>query len=400
MKIRVGLFFGGNSVEHEISVITGLQAAEYIDREKYEVVPVYITKDNRFYTGEETGKIENYKDIPTLLKKSTRVLPVRGERGAVNLIRYPAKRFGNNVVSSFDVALPAVHGTNCEDGTLQGLLTLLNVPYTGCDVYASALGMDKYAMKAVLAYNNIPVLKGKRCLSGDYEKDPEGVMNQLEQEIGYPMIVKPYNLGSSIGISKGRDRAALKRALEKAFLYAEAVLVEHAILHLKEINCAVLGDLNEAQASECEQPCNSDDILSYEDKYINGGKSGKVKGGKGGSKGMASLKRKIPAEITKEEREYIRSLAVKAFQCLGCSGVARIDFMMDLDEEKIYLNEINTIPGSLSFYLWEPLGVSYKELLDRMLTIAVKRQTRMQNVVHSFETNVLSGTILGGGSKG
>ena len=242
MKIRVGLFFGGNSVEHEISVITGLQAAEYIDKEKYEVVPVYITKDNRFYTGEETGKIENYKDIPALLKRAVRVLPVRGERGAVNLIRYPAKRFGNNVAASFDVALPAVHGTNCEDGTLQGLLTLLNVPYAGCDVYASALGMDKYAMKAVLAYNDIPVLKGKRCLSGDYERDPEGVMNQLEQEIGYPMIVKPYNLGSSIGISKGRDRAALKKALEKAFLYAEAVLVEHAILHLKEINCAVLGD--------------------------------------------------------------------------------------------------------------------------------------------------------------
>ena len=125
---------------------------------------------------------------------------------------------------------------------MQGLLTLLNVPYAGCDVYASALGMDKYAMKAVLAYNDIPVLKGKRCLSGDYERDPEGVMNQLEQEIGYPMIVKPYNLGSSIGISKGRDRAALKKALEKAFLYAEAVLVEYAILHLKEINCAVLGD--------------------------------------------------------------------------------------------------------------------------------------------------------------
>ena len=140
--------------------------------------------------------------------------------------------------------------------------------------------------------------------------------------------------------------------------------------------------------------------MSYEDKYISGGKGSKVKGSKGGSKGMASLKRKIPAEISEEQREYIRSLAVKAFRCLGCSGVARIDFMMDLDEEKIYLNEINTIPGSLSFYLWEPLGIGYKELLDRILTIAVKRQTRMQNVVHSFETNVLSGAVLGRGSKG
>ncbi len=389
MKVRVGLFFGGNSVEHEISVITGLQAAEYIDREKYEVVPVYITKDNRFYTGAETGKIENYKNIPELLKKAVRVLPVPGERGAVDLVRYPRKKIGSNLVASFDVALPAVHGTNCEDGTIQGLLTLLDVPYTGCDVYASALGMDKYAMKAVLAYNDIPVLPGHLCCSADYDGDGEKTMDALEEKIGYPMIVKPYNLGSSIGISKARDRKELKKALENAFLYAEILLCEHAIMNLKEINCAVLGDRNAAEASECEQPCNGDDILSYEDKYIGGSKNS-------GSKGMATLKRKIPAEITKEEREYIRNLSVKAFKCLGCSGVARIDFMMDMDENKIYLNEINTIPGSLSFYLWEPLGISYRELLDRMLTLAVKRYGKAKRVVHSFSTNVLSGVSLGG----
>ena len=399
MSIRVGLFFGGNSVEHEISVITGLQAAEYIDKEKYEIVPVYITKNNLFYTGEEIGKIENYKNIPELLKKSQRVLLVKGERGAVDLVRYPQKRFGSNVVASFDVALPAVHGTNCEDGTLQGMLTLLDVPYAGCDVYASALGMDKYAMKAVLAYNDVPVLPGYLCSSFDYDKNADGAMNALEEKIGYPMIVKPYNLGSSIGISKARNREELKKALENAFIYAETLLCEHAIMNLKEINCAVLGTRTEAEASECEQPVNADDILSYEDKYIGGGKG--AKGGKSsGSKGMATLKRKIPAEITDEERTYIRDLAVKAFKALGCSGVARIDFMMDMDDGKIYLNEINTIPGSLSFYLWEPLGVPYKELLDRMLTIAVRRNAKMQNVVHSFDTNVLAGVRFGGGSKG
>ena len=398
MKIRVGLIFGGNSVEHEISVITGLQAAEYIDREKYEIVPVYITKDNQFYTGEEIGRIENYKNIPELLKKSQRVLLVKGERGAVDLVKFPPKKFGNNVVSSFDVALPAVHGTNCEDGPLQGLLTLLDVPYTGCDVYASALGMDKYAMKAVLAYNDIPVLPGFCCSSYDYDKDPESVMDTLEEKIGYPLIVKPYNLGSSIGISKARNREELKKALENAFVYAETVLCEHAIMNLKEINCAVLGTRVEAQASECEQPVNADDILSYEDKYIGGGKGAKS----GGSKGMATLKRKIPADISDEQRSYIRDLAVKAFKALGCAGVARIDFMMDMDDGKIYLNEINTIPGSLSFYLWEPLGIPYKELLDRMITIAVRRSAKMKNVVHSFDTNVLAGVRFGGskGAKG
>lgn len=406
MKIRVGLFFGGNSVEHEISVITGLQAAEYIDKEKYEIVPVYITKDNLFYTGEEAGKIENYKNIPALLKKSERVIPVKGERGAVDLIRYPAKKFKNNKVASFDVALPAVHGTNCEDGTLQGMLTLLDVPYAGCDVYASALGMDKYAMKAVLKYNDVPVLDGVMCTRFAYAKDAEGMMADLEERIGYPMIVKPYNLGSSIGISKATHREALKKALENGFTYAESVICEHAILHLKEINCAVLGDREQAEASECEEPVSTDEILSYEDKYIGGGKSGgKLDGKPGGNtgskgSGMASLKRKIPAEISPEERNTVRALAVKAFSVLGCAGVARIDFMKDLDTGKIYLNEINTIPGSLSFYLWTPLGISYKDLLDRMLTLAVKRHRQSRNTVHSFQTNVLSGVSFGSGSKG
>ena len=401
MSIKVGLFFGGNSVEHEISVITARQAAEYVDREKYEIVPVYITKDNLFYTGAEIGKIENYKNIPELLKKSERVVIVKGERGKADLVRYPGKKFGNNLVASIDVALPAVHGTNCEDGTLQGFLTLLDLPYVGCDVYASALGMDKYAMKAVLAYNGVPVLDGKLCLSADYDKRAEGEMDALEKAIGYPMIVKPYNLGSSIGIMKAPDRAGLQKALENAFTYAETVLVEHAIMNLTEINCAVLGDRTAAEASECEQPIGSDEILSFEDKYVGGGKGSK--GSKsGGSKGMASLKRKIPADITPETREEIRTLAVKAFKCLGCAGVARIDFMIDGDNGKIYLNEINTIPGSLSFYLWQPLGISYKELLDRMITLAVRRYAKSKSVVHSFDSNVLSGVSFKGskGTKG
>jgi D-alanine-D-alanine ligase len=395
--IRVGLFFGGNSVEHEISIITALQAAEYIDKEKYQVVPVYITKDNRFFTGEEMGKIDNYKDIPAALKKGTQVLFAKGERGSVDLIRHPAKRFGNNTVATIDVALPAVHGTNCEDGTLQGFLTLLDIPYVGCDVYSSALGMDKYAMKAVLAYNDIPVLEGKLCHVHDYEKDPETLMNLLEEKIGYPMIAKPVNLGSSIGISKAKDRKELKKALENAFLYARDVLCEHAIMNLKEINCAVLGDREEAIASECEEPVAADEILSYEDKYIGGGKGAKNAGSKGS--GMASLKRKIPAEITEAQRDEVRALAVSAFKVLGCAGVSRIDFMLDQDSGKIYLNEINTIPGSLSFYLWQPLGMSYKELLDRMISLAVKRHRQNKAVTHSFKTNVLAGVRFGSGTK-
>ncbi len=398
MKIKVGLFIGGNSVEHEISVITGLQAAEYIDKEKYEIIPIYITKDNRFFTGEAVGKIESYRNIPSLLKNATEVLLAKGAHGTVELIRREPKLFGiNNIVATFDIALPAVHGTNCEDGTLQGLLTLLDVPYAGCDVYASALGMDKYAMKAVLVYNGIPVLDGVLCNIFEFSRDAETVITKLEEQIGYPMIVKPYNLGSSVGISKAADRKKLVRALENGFVYAQSLLVEHAITNLKEINCAVLGDKERAEASECEEPISSDEILSYQDKYISGGKAGKTGGKTGGSKGngMASLKRKIPAEIDDAEREEVRNLAVKAFGVLGCAGIARIDFMKDLDTGKIYLNEINTIPGSLAFYLWTPLGVSYTELLDRIITLAVKRKRENESTTHSFDTNVLAGVSFG-----
>ena len=219
-------------------------------------------------------------------------------------------------------------------------------------------------------------------------------MDGIEAGFSYPVIVKPINLGSSVGISKAADREELEEALTLAFTFARKVLVEPAIQQLQEINCAVLGDELEAEASECEEPLNAEDILTYEDKYIGGGKS------KGGSKGMASLSRAIPAHISPERREEIRQMAVKGLQCLGCSGVARIDFMIDRETDRVYLNEINTIPGSLAFYLWEPLGLKYTQLLERMIQLALKRHRENEKLTFSFETNVLAGVKLGGGTKG
>ncbi|MBQ6117935.1 MAG: D-alanine--D-alanine ligase, partial [Clostridia bacterium] len=351
MKLKLLVLFGGKSVEHEVSVISALQAVASMDADKYEIIPVYITKENEFYTSMECSMIEEYKDIPALLKKSTRCVLMRTE-GGVKLLRYPFKKFGNNVISDIDVAFPIVHGTNVEDGTLQGYLKTLGLPFVGCDVTASAVGMDKYVMKTVLKDNDIPVLDCLRFYISDYD-DPAAIIKKCESRIGYPVIVKPVNLGSSVGISVAHSEGELADSLDHAFKFATVVLVERAITNLKEINCSVLGDTAKAEASECEAPAKADEILSYEDKYMSGG--GGKKGGKtGGSKGMASLSRKIPADISPERREEIRSLAVKAFQVLGCNGVSRIDFMIDQDEDKVYLNEINTIPGSLSFYLWEP----------------------------------------------
>ena len=394
MKINVAVMFGGKSVEHEISVISALQAAEHLDKEKYAVIPIYITKQGKMYTGEEIGKIESYKKIDELLRKSKQVI-LTNEDGKVVMAEYPVKfSFGRKSNTVIDVVLPIVHGTNVEDGTLQGYLKTLGVPFAGCDVLASAVGMDKHVMKLVFADSGIPVLESRRYLKTDFIGDADRVVADIEATFGYPVIVKPVNLGSSVGISKAHDRDTLNEALDLAFRFASIVLVERAITNLREINCAVLGDIYEAEASECEEPLNATDILSYEDKYMAGGKSS------GGSKGMASLARKIPADITKEQRELIRSMAVKAFQALGGNGVARIDFMIDTTDNKVYLNEINTIPGSLAFYLWKPLGISYTELLDRMIKLALKRAREESEIVYSFDTNVLDNCSFGSPKSG
>lgn len=392
MKTRVAMVFGGKSVEHEVSVISGIQAVMNMDTDKYEVIPVYMTKKNDMYIGEDIGKIESYKDIDGLLKRSQRVI-MMNEGDRVVLLQYPLKKFGKNYSQEIDVVFPVVHGTNVEDGALQGYFKTLGVPFVGCDVTASAVGMDKYIMKAILKESDVPVLDAKVFTLSDYAEIDEMIAT-IESAIGYPVIVKPVNLGSSVGISVAKDRVELTRSIDDAYRYATKVLVEHAISNLREINCAVLGDENEAVASECEEPLHTKDILSYEDKYVSNAKGS-------GSKGMASVSRKIPAELTPEKREEVRELAVRAFQALGCNGVSRIDFMIDEDNGKLYFNEINTIPGSLAFYLWEPIGVPYKELLDRMIGLALKRERTEKNLTFTFDTNILNQSSFGGqkGSK-
>ena len=271
---------------------------------------------------------------------------------------------------------------------MQGYLKTVGVPFVGCDVTASAVGMDKYVMKTILLDNDIPVLKCLHYTQEDY-KDIEKMIAQIESTLGYPVIVKPANLGSSVGISVAKNKDELVSAIDDAYMYATKILVEHAITRLREINCAVLGDELDAEASECEEPLHSKDILSYEDKYLSGGKGTK-------SQGMASVSRKIPAELSSEKRREVRELAVKTFKCLGCNGVARIDFMIDEETDKLYVNEINTIPGSLAFYLWEPLGLKYTKLLDRMIELAYKRVRIESNITYTFDTNILDRQSLGG----
>jgi len=397
MKLKLAVLFGGKSVEHEISVITALQAVAALDKEKYDVLPVYLTKDNAFYIGENVGKIEAYRDIPALLKQSQQVIPAKIGNKAV-LLRYPAKAFGSSVLAELDCVFPIVHGTNAEDGTLQGLLRLLGAPFVGCDVTASALGMDKYAQKCVFRHAGIPVLDCVILQAAEYDMDPEAALESIEA-FAYPLIVKPVNLGSSVGISKADGREALQRALELAFQFASRLLIEPAVQNLREINCAVLGDADQARASVCEEPLNADEILSYENKYMSGGKAKAGQKSPQASKGMASLDRKIPADISPALAEQIQELAVKAFQALDCNGVARIDFLMDGATGEVWLNEINTIPGSLSFYLWEASSLPYPQLLDEMIKLAFARARAQEDLLFSFDTNVLANANLGGTKK-
>ncbi len=393
MKINLAVLFGGRSVEHEVSVISAVQAMASMNKEKYNIIPVYMTKKSEFYTSEKMLDINSFKDIPALLAESTECVFVRSSEGKVQLQRLKTKMFGSNVITDVDIAFPIVHGTNVEDGALQGYLQTLDLPYVGCDVLASAVGMDKFVMKILLKDAGFPVLDC--CRFSSYQAgETESMVAEVEKKFGYPVIVKPINLGSSVGISKAKDRDGLVKSIEDAFSFADRILVEPCVVELKEINCAVLGDSESAEASVCEEPvqASDDDILSYEQKYVGGGKSG-------GSKGMATLKRKIPADITPEQDEFVKKTAVDAFRYLGLNGVTRIDFMMDMATEKIYINEINTIPGSLAFYLWEPKGVKYTQLLERMIDLAMKRHRQAQKISYTFDTNILS---MGGsfGSKG
>lgn len=394
MKIKLGVFFGGRSVEHEVSIISAIQAINNLNKEKYDVIPIYITRENEMYVGEKIAKVEEYKNLKNLLSESQRVILVPN-KDRVDIVKYPLKKFGKNEYDYIDIAFPIVHGTNVEDGTLQGYFKTLGIPFVGPDVLSSAIGMDKYVMKTVLKDNNIPVLDCLRFNMNEYTTNCDGIIKKVEDKIDYPVIVKPINLGSSVGIKVAKNKEELQEAVDYAFQFAMNILIEKAITNLKEINCSVVGDYEEANASECEEPISTDEILSYEDKYIGGSK-------KTGSKGMASLQRKIPADISKETRDKIRKLAVDTFKVLGCNGVSRIDFIMDYKTNEIWVNEINTIPGSLSFYLWEPINVKYSELLDKVISSALKRDREEKSITYSFDTKILEGINLNGlkGSKG
>ena len=390
MKTRVLVLFGGQSVEHEVAIISAVQAMNYLNTEKYEILPVYITKEGKMLYSKDFLDINVFKRrrLSELegLYQSVIITLVDGKPAIVGTHRKKGIK-KCEVVSEVDVALPVVHGTNCEDGTLQGWLELLGVAYVGCDVMSSAIGMDKDLFKLALLSAGLPTLPHIAFRAKQWSANRDEIIANIENKFGYPVIVKPANLGSSVGISKAKDQNELIDAIDLATSFAQKVLVEHAISNLREINCSVLGDADDCAASECEEPMNYDDVLSFSDKYLSNG----------ASKGMTSLKRRLPADISDDKKAEIQKISAEVFKLIGAAGVVRIDYLLDGDNDKVYVNEINTIPGSLAFYLWEAPGIKYPEMLDKLIDIAFKRQRTKQSLTYTYESNILEGA---GGFKG
>lgn len=364
-KINLAVVFGSRSVEHEVSIVTALQIIENADKEKYNVIPVYIDKSGKWFSGKALLDINNYKNIPKLLEKG------------VNLGHKPIIPFLHKELK-IDIFFPAIHGTFGEDGTLQGLLEMSAIPYVGSGVTGSAIGMDKVMQKCILKQNGINVADFLLLLREDWRNDPKAFISRFEKEIGYPAVVKPANLGSSVGIKKVVDREELKDAIDLAAQFDRRIIVEDCLENVIEINCSVLGYKN-LEASICEQPIKSADLLSYEDKYLKGSKT----------KGMASLSRLIPAPISPKLTNMVQETARQVFRLLDASGVARIDFFVDVKSEKIWVCEINTLPGSISFYLWEKSGYPFPKLIDKLVELAMERFNDRKQTQYSFSSNLL-----------
>ena len=402
-RLNVGLVFGGVSPEHEVSVISTLQAAAALDPDRYSPVPIYIAKDGAWLTGEDLLDIRRYQDLDDVRADAEEVIARRGDLGRVELASVrPAGWFARPLRRTVDVFFIGLHGGEGENGSLQGLFETLNVPYTGSGVLGSAVGMDKVVSKWICRDQDIPVVDFVAFRESEWAGREEAWLDRCEAELGYPVVVKPARLGSSIGIRRADDRAELDAAVEDGFRYDDKVIVEFGIDRLREINCSVLGDPDEAVASLLEEPVRTtgEALLTFAEKYQRGGDDDGAKTApakrSGGGSGMASMDRLIPAPLSPERTEVIRALGVRVFQAFECAGVARIDFMIDEATDRVYFNEINTIPGSFSFYLWEPAGVPFSSLLDRMIQIALARHRIKNSRVRSYDTNLLSERSLGG----
>jgi D-alanine-D-alanine ligase len=379
-KLKVAVLFGGVSTEHEVSVISGVQVLNALDKNKYDILPIYITKEGQWIKGNQ-----DFFDVKTFTnnkffknKKSSFISP---DRKTNYLVDTPGS---NSFLKPFikeeiDVAFPIFHGRYGEDGSIQGLLEMSGIAYVGCGVTASAIGMDKMISKRIAVAIGIPTLKGNWVNKNNVTMAMEGLK--------FPVYIKPVHLGSSIAVTRVNNKKELDDALEVGFFYDNKILIEQGLENAKEVNISLLGN-DPYEISPTEMPLSTSEVLSFKDKYLSDGSK---------SRGMASLKRIIPAPIKKETEKKIQEYATSFFSEIGGDGLVRMDFLLAKDEKKIYLNEINTIPGSLAFYLWKEKGMNFTKLLDKLIQLGIERKKKSDELNTIFDSNILENF---GGSKG
>lgn len=381
MRKNIAIFFGGTSPEHEISILTGVQAFHAIDTTIYEPIPIFVDRDGQFYTGKDLTDTANYKDTNKILSSCKRIFFIKENNATLMLF----KSFMGSMKTPIDCAFLAFHGAYGEGGTFQGFCETLGLPYTSSDVLGASLCMDKVSMKQVLGRENIPMANYAVALEKDFLEKQNEVIEAIERKTPYPVFIKPSNGGSSIGVNRAKNRTELMHGLEVAFAFDSKVLVEQEFAKDTEINISYLGLWdNEVQTSVSEEVYSDNEFLDFENKYLKGSKSKKVSG----SKGMASTNRNIPAQISPTLLTKLQQDGEKAFRALGCAGVVRIDFLVNKKTEEYVLVEVNTIPGSLAFYLWEKTDVSFTELTTRMIELAFKKKELKESHARKFTPQI------------
>ena len=368
MKLKIGVIFGGRSVEHEISVITALQAMDNIDKEKYEVVPIYITKNLEWYTGGMLRHLDSFKDFDLIRRYAKKVnLVNKNGRFVLQTTGLIARE-----LNEIHLAFPMVHGANCEDGTIQGYLQTIGIVYTGNNIYASSVGQDKVFMKQILDYNKIPIIKYEWFLSDEYEDNQEELFKRLDK-LKYPLILKPATLGSSVGIEIINRKEELSEAINRIIKFDKKIVVEEKLDNVIEYNCSVLKHKGKILTSEIEEII-FDGVRTYEEKIV---------------LTEENIKREYPAKINKELEEQIRKISIDTFKLLDNSGVIRVDFIYDKNTKKLYVNEVNTIPNCFSHHLWEEHNISYRELLDILINDAINEVNKNENMTFVLDSDLL-----------
>lgn len=398
MKIKVGVIFGGETVEHEVSIITAVQAMEFMDKDKYEVIPIYIDKNRVWYTGEMLKEMSVYRDFNNLKRYAKRVVLLKKDnRFCLQTTHGIFKR----EITDLDIAFPIVHGKGVEDGSIAGYLEMVGIPYVGPGILGAAIGQDKVALKQILEANHLPIPKYTWFYDFEYLKDSETILENI-RALGYPVIVKPACLGSSIGITIAKSEKEINQAIREAIQYEKKIIVEEMIPNLLEVDCAVLGNYEYQETSLIGEMITSNEFLTFDDKYMADGSKGKMgaKNGKMAGNSISTAGFNIPANIDKKMEQEIYDISKSAFRALNLSGVTRFDFLIDKKKKKVYINEPNTIPGCLSFFFFTPKGKEYTKLLDEMINFGIKDYKIKDRKVTSFESNVLSTFNGSKGAKG